>query len=1058
MTLPLPSCPKCGQPVPPDAPDELCPGCLLVGGLSQENSPAETKLPDSGGTLHIVIPEDAGFPLGAPKRLGNYDLIERIAQGGMGVVYKARHIGLDRVVALKMIRSGILATPKDVERFQREARAAARLHHPNIVTIHDIGEQDGQHYYTMDYVPGENLADLARAKPFSSRQAAKMTADIAAGIHYAHQQGVLHRDIKPANVILTPEQQPRVLDFGLALVLADNSKLTLSGTPMGSPPYMPPEQSAGQTRRTDARSDVYSLGALLYELLTGHPPFQAASTIEILHLVVGTEPLSPRRLNPALPPDLETICLKALEKAPERRYQSAEELGDELGRFLRDEPIVARPAARTEKLWRWCRRTPLVAGLSVAIVALLLSVAIGSPIALYRIHREEARVLGLSQELKGKSYANDMKEASLAMEEEHQGRAQALMERQLAENRDLRGLEWRYLWTLLRSDDLAVLQGHEGGVMSVAFSPDGQLLASASLDQTVRIWDVPSLREILQLPGGLAPCHQAVAFTPDGKSLAVARDGSLFFHRVSDGRVCREPIVGAKSPIAFSPDGQILVAGSGNDFKVWNTTTWQTSTLNHGSSLVKCLAISSANTLIAVASWGDAPFQVWDLTTGHKVRECDLGVLSLAFTARGDQLAIGEGDGGTRLLSIGSGESVTTETNAVAGIFGVAPYRDGTLLATAAGQSIHIWEQPGLKKRTTLKGHEAAIHSLTYSPATDLLASGSLDSTVRLWRANPDAHTNRVERPSNINFAHLDSTQPRLHSLETNGWVRFWDVVDGRLAPLFALPGDPVDPARFADHVRCSPDDSHAAYGTTDGQVHIYDCAAGTLIDRFTAGVGNVRVGAFSPDNRLLLTLDDTGSLEEKSNGSLWNWQTKQKEASLPDLGTCSHVGAGTFSPDGRLLAYAAGYSVHLWDTVSRQVRLKLERHGWLINVINFSPDGRWLVTSSFDGTTRIWDVSTGRLAVPKLQGESRSAWFTRDGRTLVTCSDKSVRFWSVATGQEFLTIRDATAALLSTDERTLLLWRADGVSQMRIPTLAEIDALRAERPGITTNRRVGRR
>src|SRR5262245_17118725 len=389
MSPTLKLCPNCGRPVPPDAPAELCPSCLVRGAFSQDGSFTESKA-GLADTLHIVIPEEVALPEGAPKRLGSYDLLEKIAQGGMGVVYKARHTGLDRIVALKMIRSGVLATPRDVERFQREARSAAKLHHPNVVTIHDIGEQDGQHYYTMDYVPGENLAERARTRPFSPRQAAEITADMAAAIHYAHQQGVLHRDIKPANVILTPDQQPRVLDFGLALILTDDSNLTQTGTPVGSPSYMPPEQAAGQTRRIDARSDVYSLGAMLYELLTGHAPFRAASTMETLRLVIENEVVPPRRLNPALPADLETICLKCLEKDPDRRYQTAQELGEELGRFIRDEPILARPVSQGEKVWRWCRRKPLVASLSATTLALLIPVAIGSPIALFNINHERA--------------------------------------------------------------------------------------------------------------------------------------------------------------------------------------------------------------------------------------------------------------------------------------------------------------------------------------------------------------------------------------------------------------------------------------------------------------------------------------------------------------------------------------------------------------------------------------------------------------------------------------------------------------------------------------------
>src|SRR5215472_13274190 len=218
------TCPNCGQAVPADAPGGLCPRCLALGGLSEAEIRTDLADSDSKATLNIVIAEEFKLPPGAPRRLGKYELLEEIAHSGMGIVYKARHTGLDSVVAVKMIHSGVLARPADVERFRREARAAARLRHPNIVTIHDIGEQDGHHYYSMDYVPGANLAELSRLKPFLPRQAAEIAAGVAAAIAHAHGQGVLHRDIKPSNVILTPEQTPRVLDFGLARIVADDSR------------------------------------------------------------------------------------------------------------------------------------------------------------------------------------------------------------------------------------------------------------------------------------------------------------------------------------------------------------------------------------------------------------------------------------------------------------------------------------------------------------------------------------------------------------------------------------------------------------------------------------------------------------------------------------------------------------------------------------------------------------------------------------------------------------------------------------------------------------------
>jgi WD40 repeat protein len=455
------------------------------------------------------------------------------------------------------------------------------------------------------------------------------------------------------------------------------------------------------------------------------------------------------------------------------------------------------------------------------------------------------------------------------------------------------------------------------------------------------------------------------------------------------------------------------------------------------------LAISPDGRLLAIGfSWG-APLQVWDLTTKRKIREFEVGIASIDFTAGGNQLALGEWEmiGRTRVVEIESGEFLTTGTNAVSQVFGVASYAGGKWLATATGQSIHLWEQPGLKKLAVLRGHEAGIHAMTYSPVADLLASASLDGTIRLWRANPSAHTNHTERPLATDLFEIGQTRPWLCSVTTNNWLQLWDVVDGREIPRFAVPVDPEDTERFANQVQCSPDGSIAAYGTTNGQVHIYDCTTGLIQKTILVGVGDLRVGAIAPDNKTLLICNNIGSLREKCNGRLWNWQTNEEEASLPELSTISILPGGAFSPDGRLLAYAADYTVHVWDRESGRVRWKLEGHGWVIRPFSFSHDGRLLATSSFDGTTRIWDVATGQPAVPTLKGESSSAWFTRDGRTLVTCYDQSVRFWSVATGQELLAVRHANWALLTEDETTLLLWRARGVSQMRIPTLAEIDA-----------------
>jgi len=304
---------------------------------------------------------------------GDYKLLDEIGRGGMGVVYKARQRSLNRTVAVKLILSGRFASHESVERLQAEAAVAAALRHPNIVAIYELGHVDGQHYFTMDYIEGRSLAELVRDGPFSGKQAARYLRAIAEAVHYAHQRGTLHRDLKPSNILIDEHDQPHITDFGLAKRLNEGSGLTSTGRAVGSPGYMPPEQARGERGRINVQSDVYSLGALLYHLVTGRPPFSAETIQATLAQVLNNNPAPPRTLNPNVPRDLETICLKCLEKEAGRRYLSAQELSDELARFLESKPIRARPVGVTGKSWRWCRRNPVVAGL--AALAFLLFVA-----------------------------------------------------------------------------------------------------------------------------------------------------------------------------------------------------------------------------------------------------------------------------------------------------------------------------------------------------------------------------------------------------------------------------------------------------------------------------------------------------------------------------------------------------------------------------------------------------------------------------------------------------------------------------------------------------------
>ena len=368
------TCPRCGREVGSNAPHALCSACLLEAALSEND------------TFDQAAP-------GQPQIFGDYELLGEIAHGGMGVVYKARQSSLNRVVALKMVLGGKLASAADLQRFRAEAEAVAHLDHPSIVPIYEIGEQQGQQYFTMRLVEGGSLAELLSREPnhFTEREAAQLIATAARAIHCAHQHGILQRDLKPANILIDAQKRPHITDFGLAKNIKTSSDITLSGTVLGTPAYMAPEQAAGQVKEVSTATDVYSLGAILYELLVGRPPFQADTVLETLRKVTDEEPARPGTINHRFDRDLETICLKCLEKDPPRRYGSAEALADDLERWLKHEPILARRVSTPERIWKYARRRPALAALVTTIVLALIAITAVSTTTSVRIAASERK-------------------------------------------------------------------------------------------------------------------------------------------------------------------------------------------------------------------------------------------------------------------------------------------------------------------------------------------------------------------------------------------------------------------------------------------------------------------------------------------------------------------------------------------------------------------------------------------------------------------------------------------------------------------------------------------
>ena len=330
-----------------------------------------------------------------------YEVIRELGSGGMGVVYEARQIGLNRRIALKMLPPGLRTDPEQLVRFHHEAESVARLHHPNIVEVHETGEHDGRPYFSLELVEGGSLAKLLAAGPVPPRRTAELVETIARAIHYAHEKGIIHRDLKPANILLTPDGVPKVADFGLAKDLGVEEGQTRSGTILGSPCYMAPEQAGGKAHQAGPAADVYALGAILYELLAGAPPFREATSLETLRKLLADDPVPPSRLRPKVPRDLETICLKCLEKSPRARYASARELAEDLERFLGHETIRARPVPAAERAWRWCRRKrALAVALGLAAAAILTTIGLSISLAFYHYHAAQ-RIKGALTEVEG---------------------------------------------------------------------------------------------------------------------------------------------------------------------------------------------------------------------------------------------------------------------------------------------------------------------------------------------------------------------------------------------------------------------------------------------------------------------------------------------------------------------------------------------------------------------------------------------------------------------------------------------------------------------------------
>jgi WD40 repeat protein len=1032
------ACPQCKGRIPLDAPGGFCPRCALTLGLKGA-LPEPPNVLDSGAAPAI-------------RYFGDYELLEEIARGGMGVVYRARQLALNRTVAVKMILAGSLATQADVDRFRGEARTAAKLHHPGIVGIHEVGEHEGWHYFSMDYVEGQSLANAVRDGPLPAIRAAHCLRDVAQAVQYAHSQGVLHRDLKPSNILIDLADRPRVTDFGLAKELTNRAELTLSGQIVGSPNFMSPEQAAGGSAKVGACSDVYSLGAILYQMLTGRPPFVAETLTETLHQVANAEPLRPRALNLSVPRDLETICLKCLEKEPDKRYATAQAVAEETERFLRNEPILARPVGRVEKAWRWCRRKPVLTGWIAACLLLLVGGASG---VLWQWRRAVQGEWVAQQHL----YAADMNLSQQALAENNLGRATELLARHapaklvagsppVAVHEDLRGWEWRYLWQRCRSDELFVLGQHANRIQALAFSPDGRLLVSGGSDRQIRLWDLASRQPVATFQ--YADYITDVDFSPDGQLIACATEFAPV--KVLNVPELNETSVLDHSArvITFSEGGQVLHTARSGVVRRWDLesgrTTWQSSSNDSFTmpGINPQVALSPDGARFAVGTF-DRGARVWDARSATLLatfpREGDAFLFRLAFSPDGKVLATGHTDGAVRLWACSDQRLRHTLAGHASWITAMAFSADGSRLASASyDHAIALWNTATGQKLDWLKGHEDEIDALAFSPDGNRLASGSKDQTIRIWdlTARREADSWKSFRgPSDPCVLSPDGGTALVRDLE-RGFV-LWDTKS--VQPL-ALP--PISGSNLMIGA-VSSDRRQVALSPRLGGIQLFSCDEGILtpVGELSIGSSPVDTLAFSPQGNALASGSEDGRVV------LWDTKTRTPLIQFQHLtNDAAHV---SFSEDGRILGIRYETDVgELFDLARRQrIALFTGHHGSIMQIA-VSHSGRLAATGSFDHTVKLWSLSDRRGAteLATLKGHLTPAWsvaFSQDDtRLAVGLGGGEIRIWNVATRQEVATLRGhrlpVTALHFTDGDQTLVSVSGESLHVWKAPPLAEID------------------
>ncbi|QDV47461.1 Serine/threonine-protein kinase PknB [Stieleria neptunia] len=1046
-------CVECGQEILSTVAGNQCAHCLLKLVAGAESSTGSILSGHDG--LEFL-------KQGVLPRFDDYELVDEIARGGMGVVYLAEQLSLRRPVAIKMILAGQLATEESIQRFRNEAEAAAKLDHPGIVPIYEVGEFQGQHFFSMKLIDGaslsERLGEFALTAAMSEAEArrrqsviASLIEKIARTLAFAHERGVLHRDVKPGNILVDRDGAPHLTDFGLAkLTGREASGLTLSSAVLGSPSYMAPEQAVGSLDQVTTSADVYGVGAVLYELLTGQPPFVGTTALETMQQVIKRPPVRPSQFGHNIHPDLETITLKCLEKQPERRYAGAAAVADELERFMRGEPIRARPIGRSEYAWRWMQRNPVVA---VMTMSLLLAIVIGSVSALWQWRRAETANVDLTISIEqlqwreiaamlqaGESARALAKVASLIREDETDWKAamfgMSIMQQHrfpLPVSTPIRhphGAELRAarlspdgrrivttsydatarLWDSRTSKQVLPALQHEGVVNWASFRPDGQTLATCSDDKTVRFWNINTGQ-----PEGQPIVHDErvlrVHFNRDGRYLLTRTNHFVSIFNADDQRRLVGPLKHKGQVVAarFLPDGETFFtaqrAGQDSLVQAWDIASGK-QRLRLATSPLVAADLSAGLERVATVTAGRLA-SIWDATTGKQLHEITTGngeMTDVLFSPDGESVAAVGRNHWARILNTTTGLPVTPELSHSYLVNGVAFSARGDRVLTWADDSLaQLWDATSGSKLCepirhthrvkhaelgTLSDHDVILTTLSH---TKMRPGESGTGAAMLWwihdRVKPISRHVGVE-PSTYDGGRLSRDAARIVIGKTTEEAWVIDTATGHpvCGPLKVNGG--------AWGLLFSPDSERVITTTSRGQVCVWDVASGKLVDAPVQLDTMIQPAEITTDGRHFATGSTDGFAR------LWDAATGRVVHAMKHG---SEINALDFSPDGARLASAGEDRItRLWDTETGTCEIELKGHGNEVMAVSFAPDGRRVVTASQDFTARIWDATSGHeIARLSHQGEVIDAIFSPDGRYIATASrDRTAVIWDAETGR----------------------------------------------------------